>query len=49
VPQAPAGQKAVFTYTTSITGAFNASGQPSGSTPPGLPLTETSPGAVTSL
>jgi RHS repeat-associated protein len=45
----PGGRRTTYTYTTTATPAYKSSGQVSGTTPAGLPLTQTSPGgAVTS-
>jgi RHS repeat-associated protein len=49
VPGFPNGRITTYTYSTSSTPAYGASGQQSGTTPPGLLLTDTTPGgAVTS-
>ncbi len=49
VPGFPAGRTTTYTYTTTSTPAYNASGQQSGTTPAGLRLTKATPGgAVTS-
>ncbi len=50
VPGFPNGRTTTFTYTASppatLTPAYNSAGQPSGTAPPGLPLTQTSPGGA---